>query len=469
LEYDRIGLSAGLAGHGLATNPTSTYKNTSTWATGFKSNKSDTGNVRTIRLDFVDFVSEAAWCPAAEQAQLDAHAIANTGALMSGLDYEFSLSDFDQGIELDSHTSQSQLTSDLMPSIGSPPPTPAKTRVSLACVACRSRHARCDATVPACSQCLTTGRTCSYAASRRRRGKASRVDPREKLLRDHEQIEIERSNQRNTREPRSNSHDTSSIHTSSSNFRSRWGSVVPAAVFQAVDRPSCSMPESDESSRFLDLYYAAFHAAHPFLLPHSFLNQRLQHNKSSLQSLLPVMHFVGSLFMPGAEKGALRTRAESALPLDELPGDGFIVQSLLIFGIALHSCNEFDNARKVLDHAIRIALQIGMQSKSFSVENGEGCFVLEESWRRTWWFLYATDSVFAGIRHCSTFSLHDIQTDVDLPCEEVVYESGVRFISSEPTAFALTGYRISHGLGHSRNTVCVNLLGRTLSSLLLPI
>ena len=420
-------------------------------------------------MDFVDFVSEAAWCPAAEQAQLDAHATANTGALMGGLDYEFSLSDFDQGIILDSHTSQSQLTSVLMPSIGSPPPTPAKTRVSLACVPCRSSHARCDATVPACSQCRKTGRTCSYTASRRRRGKASRADPCEKLLRDCEENEIERPNQGNIWESRSDSHDTSSIDTSSSNLRSGWGSVVPAGVLQAVDRPSCSMPESDESSRFLDLYYAAFHAAHPFVLPHSFLNQRLQHNKSSLQSLLPVMHFVGSLFMLGAEKGALRTRAESVLPLDKLPADGFIVQSLLIFGIALHSCNEFDNARKILDHAIRIALQIGMQLKSFSAEYGEGCLALEESWRRTWWFLYATDSAFAGIRHCSTFSLHDIQADVDLPCEEVVYESGVRNISTEPTAFALTGYRTFHGLGHSRNTVCVNLLGRTLSSLLLPI
>ena len=229
------------------------------------------------------------------------------------------------------------------------------------------------------------------------------------------------------------------------------------------------MPESDESSRFLDLYYAAFHAAHPFLLPHLFLNQRLQHNKSSLQSLLSVMHFVKSLFMSGAEKGALRTCAESALSLDKLPADDFIVQSLLIFGIVLHSCNEFDNARKVLNHAIRIALQIDTQSKFFSAEYDEGCLVLKESWRRTWWFLYATDSAFAGIRHCSTFSLHDIQADVDLPCEEVVYESGVRILSTELTAFALTGYRISHGLEHSRNTVCVNLLGRILSSLLLPI
>lgn len=32
--------------------------------------------------------------------------------------------------------------------------------------------------------------------------------------------------------------------------------------------------------------------------------------------------------------------------------------------------------------------------------------MLEESWRRTWWFLYVTDGIFAGISHClSRFKL----------------------------------------------------------------
>jgi hypothetical protein len=180
------------------------------------------------------------------------------------------------------------------------------------------------------------------------------------------------------------------------------------------------------------------------------------------------MEFVGSLFAPGAAKGMLRVRAESALPPDHLPATGFTVQSLLIFAIAVHACNEFVRARGILDHAIRIALQINMNSNSFSIANGEGCSVLEESWRRTWWSLYVTDGIFAGIRHCLTFSLRDIKADVDLPCEEATYQSGVRIISIKVAAFILTRHRTSHSLGHWRNTTHVNLRGRNSSSLLLP-
>ena len=134
----------------------------------------------------------------------------------------------------------------------------------------------------------------------------------------------------------------------------------------------------------------------------------LQAHSSSLQYLLPVMELVGSLFAPGAAKGVLRPRAERALSPDHLPETGFTVQVLLIFAIAVHASNEFFRARGILDHAVRIALQIRMHSNLFSKAYGEGCLVLEESWRRTWWFLYVTDGIFAGIRHCLTFSLLDI-------------------------------------------------------------
>jgi hypothetical protein len=76
-----------------------------------------------------------------------------------------------------------------------------------------------------------------------------------------------------------------------------------------------------------------------------------------------------------------------------------------------------------------------MCSKSFAIANGEGCLVLEESWRRTWWFLYVTDGIFAGISHCLTFALRDIQADVDLPCEEATYQLGIRSFLSELLRF----------------------------------
>ncbi|KAK9244204.1 hypothetical protein V1506DRAFT_461529 [Lipomyces tetrasporus] len=323
---------------------------------------------------------------------------------------DFSFSDFDQTLELYTTTCQ-------FPSSASTPLTRAKSRVSLACIPCRSRHTKCDATVPACSQCLASSRTCSYAESRRGRAKGGRLEHRQQSLREHEQSEIEGPLQGRTQQSRPGSNDASSGNTSD-------GPVDLSVATQTNDNPSSSMSEPDESSTFLDVYYASFHDAHPFVLPRQFLNQRLQTNKFSLQHLLPVMEFVGSLFAPGAAKGMLRVRAESALSSDHLPATGFTVQSLLIFAIAVHACNEFVRARGILDHAIRIALQINMNSNSFSIANGEGCSVLEESWRRTWWSLYVTDGLFAAIRHCLTFSLRDIKADVDLPCEEATYQSG---------------------------------------------
>ncbi len=123
---------------------------------------------------------------------------------------------------------------------------------------------------------------------------------------------------------------------------------------------SSSRSEPDEPSKLLDLYYTAFHNAHPVVLPRQFLSQPLQTDRSSLRHLLPAMEYVGSFFAPGVAKGALRARAESVLAHDLLPATGFTVQSLLIYPIAVHASNESVRARKILDHAIRIALQINM-------------------------------------------------------------------------------------------------------------
>lgn len=202
--------------------------------------------------------------------------------------------------------------------------------------------------------------------------------------------------------------------------------------------PSSLPSDPDYPSKYLDLYYTSFHDAHPIVLPRQFLDQRFETNKTSLQHLLPVMEFIGSLFATNPAKEIHRARAESTLSSDNLPATGFTVQALLIFAIAVHASNQFAHAREILDRGVQVALEINMQSKSFATVNGEGCSVLEESWRRTWWFLYVTDGIFAGIRHCLTFSLFGIETDVDLPCEEVDYHSGV-----SPTSIYSIGSRLT--------------------------
>src|SRR2546421_10828823 len=44
------------------------------------------------------------------------------------------------------------------------------SRVTLACIPCRTRHLRCDAAPPICSRCRLENKPCSYAKSRRGRG-----------------------------------------------------------------------------------------------------------------------------------------------------------------------------------------------------------------------------------------------------------------------------------------------------------
>ena len=41
------------------------------------------------------------------------------------------------------------------------------SRVSLACIPCRTRHLRCDAAPPTCARCRRENKPCSYAKSRR--------------------------------------------------------------------------------------------------------------------------------------------------------------------------------------------------------------------------------------------------------------------------------------------------------------
>ncbi len=177
-----------------------------------------------------------------------------------------------------------------------------------------------------------------------------------------------------------------------------------------------------DADLYLDLYYANFHRAHPFVLPHDLFRRRLTSAAPGTQQLLPTMELVGSFYSSVQPRAALRENAEIAL--DNGPENGFAVQALLMFAIVLHANNEFIHARSTLDRAIEMALRLRMFSKEFSVQHGNSCKIIEESWRRTWWCLYATDSVFSAIRHAQTFALRNVIADLDLPCEESEYQQG---------------------------------------------
>lgn len=141
------------------------------------------------------------------------------------------------------------------------------------------------------------------------------------------------------------------------------------------------------------------------------------------------MRWVGSLFLPEAAtvRKELYDTVYQRIYAADTTSDGYLVQAMLLLIVALDGGCEQDKARQLLGDVETIAIQIGLHSKNFSVVNGRGIPILEESWRRTWWDLFIVDGMIAGVHRVTNFLLFDIPTDVPLPCEEHQYLSGVRY------------------------------------------
>jgi hypothetical protein len=144
-----------------------------------------------------------------------------------------------------------------------------------------------------------------------------------------------------------------------------------------------------------------FHKAHPWVLPRYYFLARLESDPGSLKYLLSVLQYIGSLFAPDISSSDLRDHALQQLDHPNLPPNGFTVLALLLSAIAIHAEDDFERGRAILDRAIYMALEIRMNSRTFA--NMERDPVLAESWRRTFWGLYITDSLFAGIRQAPSF------------------------------------------------------------------
>ncbi|KAL8743431.1 MAG: hypothetical protein Q9190_004216 [Brigantiaea leucoxantha] len=177
----------------------------------------------------------------------------------------------------------------------------------------------------------------------------------------------------------------------------------------------------------LDLYYSFFHVAHPCALPCSFLKQRLDFNLPELRPVLLVMQYIGSLYSSSIPSPPLEALVIDALGENQITAtqsNGYLVQALILYSVAVYWCDDIDRGLKLLDQAIFTAVDIGMNRQDFATEHGSGDPVLQECWRRTWWTIYVVDAHIAGSTHKYPFKAHNIVVSVDLPCEEQQYESG---------------------------------------------
>ncbi|KAL2881091.1 hypothetical protein SGCOL_003381 [Colletotrichum sp. CLE4] len=360
--------------------------------------------------------------------------------------------DSESPADRDSPNAPSSATSDSR-SQGQQPPVVA---VPAACLACRSKHLKCDGQNP-CSRCLSSQSECVYVASRRgykgpRRNNTANPNKRARSSSPTSTVGVGDNSCPMLLGPNGTSVPTtmqngmafntpgvvlpdtpSTTFVATPNFSNlqlyrSFGAAIgfnstQLALGQSQPGVPAQVPVPTLAERCLDSFYHHFYASHPFALPKEWLLRIMR--DTNVEPLLAAIRWVGALFLDvgPARAGFL----DEALRLVQDPTtrrDGFFVQALILLIVGLDGSCEQEKARNLLGDAERIALELGLNTREYATQYGRGIPVLEESWRRTWWDLFVVDGMVAGVHRQTNFLLFDVPTDAALPCEEHQYLSG---------------------------------------------
>ncbi|KAK6208150.1 hypothetical protein LQW54_007058 [Pestalotiopsis sp. IQ-011] len=354
------------------------------------------------------------------------------------------------------------------------PTTPA------ACLACRSKHLKCDGGNP-CTRCQSSDSLCQYVASRRgykgpRRNGAQNPNKRHAA---------------DSSSPNSNGSAEScpmllgaGVSTpaapSLSAFTQALGIGIPESPMSGLGSigatPSYSglqvyrQPYLDANGaliavnphkapltipeRCIDSFYFHFFPGHPSVLPKEYLLRVAE--QRNIEHLLAAMRWAGSLYFEvGPARATFFEEAMRLIYAKDTPKDGFLVQAMLIVLVALDGSCQQERTRDILSDAERIAIEIGLYTRAFATNHGQGMPMMEESWRRTWWDLFVVDGMVAGVHRQTNFLLFDIVSDAGLPCEEHQYLAGTiprplyledfedQIFSGEEYEFSSFAYRVA--------------------------
>ena len=306
-------------------------------------------------------------------------------------------------------------------------PTRKVTRSSLACLACRSRHVKCDGDTPKCGRCVETGKDCQYTQSRRGGLDRAALAARRKRL------AIPQSPVLSLGSAIGISRDTSGYADRGTGCGYHEGPVGDGYVDDPVGVVQIPMTDSSQLSAkdiqddpLILLYFQTFHKSHPFVLPLQHLS-RLYRDASlqpRLDPLISSLRLIGNVYASKELSKELRCHVDAQLSQSS-PSDPFSVQGHLLYSIVLFWFGCKDDSQLQKNAAVQQAIDLGMPQKRFAAENGRGDAVLEESWRRTWWMVYIVDAYYAGTLGTMNMAALDVDTTADLPCEEMEYQSGV--------------------------------------------
>lgn len=176
----------------------------------------------------------------------------------------------------------------------------------------------------------------------------------------------------------------------------------------------------------IDAYYKHFHKLHPFILQQKHLNRLYQDpsRQPSFRPLIAILRFVGYIVGSGEWSIPLKDYAEKCFS-QASSEDPIMVQCRLLFSMMLFWYGHTADSKREMDAAVQLAVNLGMAHREFAANHAADELVLQESWRRTWWALCVADVYYAGTLGTTKFVAVNLETSVDLPCEEWEYESGV--------------------------------------------
>ncbi|RLL98693.1 hypothetical protein CFD26_107338 [Aspergillus turcosus] len=312
---------------------------------------------------------------------------------------------------------------------------PPRQLSSLACMTCRRRHLKCDAQMP-CSRCQASNTECRYIQSRRGL-RTKNGDPPQQLLDDNASLF-------SGIDP-----DTFSDWLSGTTLTSDLVDIGQALFQPQLDAPqtldisglpenALAWPELENTvtpevayDPMIQLYYQTFHRSHPLLIPRKALHSPL--SGKIPQYILSIMRFIGAHQHPDSSLKELFRQSAYSVLSDSTPRDGFKVQGMVLLAIVDHACGAEDSATRIMQAAVSLALELGMNKAAFAAEHSGGNPILEESWRRTYWELYVVDGYLAAMRDQSALQLFHTPADVRLPCDEELYNSGDAVILSNLT------------------------------------
>ena len=167
---------------------------------------------------------------------------------------------------------------------------------------------------------------------------------------------------------------------------------------------------------YASVFYTSFWPSHPFLPPGRDIEDYLRGSEGT--NLIYAINYIGSLY------ACVENNQLQALPFPQdlqiYPQNVFSVQSLILLAISSHMSNNPTQAQAFLHTAIDIAVAIGLHRSSFDTSHPKGTHATAEIWRRTWWELYILDIMFAGLNQTDDMRLKGVESDVLLPCEEVI-------------------------------------------------